>query len=323
MANLTIKELHEAGVKAGIAHDPRGSIFMGEELARRRKEFEKITDAKKKASFDEETLWNPYVDCRILNGDVSKQVKKVIVGIDMEAPEVLLTDRLNEKGAGIDCVIAHHPEGRAYANFYEVMDMQAEVLARHGVPIAQAEGALSKRIREVGRSVSPNNHTRAVDHARLLGIPMVCMHTVADNQVDQFLSALIAEKKPYTVGDILEILGELPEYQASVKDNNAPNLFNGSEKNRAGKVYFHMTGGTSGSEEEMDQLARAGIGTLVVMHIPDKHRERCEKSYINIVCAGHMGSDSLGLNLLFSRIMQATKSQFDIVATSGYYYVKR
>ncbi|MBI4976663.1 MAG: hypothetical protein HZC28_04230 [Spirochaetes bacterium] len=323
MARLTLKELHEAAIGVGIEFDPRGKEFITAELARRKKDFEKISDSKKKALFDQETLWNPYIDTRLLNGDERTEIKKVIVGVDMEAPEVLLTDRLNEKGAGIDCVIAHHPEGRAYANFYEVMDMQAEILRSHGVPITQAEGALGKRIREVGRSVAPVNHTRAVDHAKLLGIPMCCMHTVADNQVDNFLAKLVEEKKPYNVGDILDMLNEIPEFQMASANNSKPVLFNGSEKNRCGKIYFHMTGGTSGSEEEMEQLANAGIGTLVVMHIPDKHRERCEKSYINIVCAGHMGSDSVGLNLLFSRIMAATKKEFDIVATAGYYYVKR
>ena len=60
------------------------------------------------------------------HGRLDRQVRNILAGIDIETPELLLADRLNEKGAGIDLVLAHHPEGRAYANFYEVMKMQAD-----------------------------------------------------------------------------------------------------------------------------------------------------------------------------------------------------
>ena len=41
----------------------------------------------------------------------------------------------------------------------------------------------------------------------------------------------------------------------------------------------------------------AGVGTLVLMHIPEKDAKEIKEQGIgNIIVAGHMSSDSLGLN---------------------------
>lgn len=321
--SITFKKLFDTAVIAAMECDPRGKEFLENELLKRKTEFEKITDEKKKAAFDLETLQNPYADTRILYGDVLAKIEKIMVGIDVDAGEVLVVDRLNQAKAGIDLLVSHHPVGRASANFYEVMEMQADMLQQLGVPINQAEGALHKRMTDIGRRLSPANHNRVVDAARLLNISLCCMHTVADNHVHHFLDQLFLDKKPYYVEDIIHLLEEIPEYQIAAKLNNAPRLFAGSEKNRCGKIALEMTGGTSGSEEAIAQMANAGVGTLVVMHIPDEHRKNCEKLHINIVCAGHIPSDSLGLNLLFAAIKKKLKTDFDIEGFSGYTFVKR
>lgn len=63
-----------------------------------------------------------------------------------------------------------------------------------------------------------------------------------------------------------------------------------------------MTGGTGGSEDAYAKLATAGVGTMVVMHIGEKHRKEAEKNHVNVVIAGHMASDSLGLNLFLDEL---------------------
>ena len=37
------------------------------------------------------------------------------------------------------------------------------------------------------------------------------------------------------------------------------------------------------------------------MHISEEHRKEAEKSHLNVVVAGHISSDNLGLNLLHRR----------------------
>jgi putative NIF3 family GTP cyclohydrolase 1 type 2 len=77
-----------------------------------------------------------------------------------------------------------------------------------------------------------------------------------------------------------------------------PKLILGNDKNRAGKIFVDMTGGTGGSEDAFAKLAIAGVGTIVGMHMGEKHRKEAEKNHINVIIAGHMASDSLGMNLL-------------------------
>jgi hypothetical protein len=131
---VKLQEFYELAIRTGIDADPRGRIVVEDELRETRRNYGDLKPDDK-ASFDPEKLTNPYADSRILHGNPDSEVKTVLAGIDMETPEILLADRLNQKGFVIDLVLAHHPEGRAYANFYEVMKMQADILHRFGVPI--------------------------------------------------------------------------------------------------------------------------------------------------------------------------------------------
>jgi len=71
-----------------------------------------------------------------------------------------------------------------------------------------------------------------------------------------------------------------------------------------------MTGGTGGSEDIFEQFANSGVSTLVGMHIGEKHLEKAKKANLNVVIAGHIASDTLGLNLLFDEIEKKEKLIF-------------
>ncbi|KUK10703.1 MAG: NIF3 (NGG1p interacting factor 3)-like protein [Clostridia bacterium 41_269] len=293
---MKLNEIYRLAVEKGMEADPRGEDRLKKILSDRKKEYEKLDD-KKKSIFDEQKLSNPYDDTRILWGDPNTEIKKVLAGIDIGGEEILLADRLREKGDFIDLIISHHPEGYALAGLYGVMDLQEDVLFKLGVPINIAEGLMEPRIKEVERNVLPLNHNRAVDMARILDIPFMCIHTPADNLVVRFLERKFEEKKPETLGDIIDVLLEIPEYKKAAQLNAGPKCVVGSEKNRAGKIFVDMTGGTSGSEKSYEKLAQAGIGTIIGMHMGEKHRLEAEKYHINVVIAGHIASDSLGFNL--------------------------
>ncbi|HAF17348.1 MAG TPA: NGG1p interacting factor NIF3, partial [Peptococcaceae bacterium] len=173
---MRIRDIYEIAVRKGIAADPRGEKGVKRELSKREKEYADLKESEKK-DFDQETLRNPYGDTRVLYGDPDQDVDGVLAGIDIEVGEVLLADRLREKGKRIDLIISHHPEGKALAALYEVMHIQEDELHMLGVPINVAEGLMAKRIAEVERRFMPINHNRAVDAATLLGIPMMCVHT--------------------------------------------------------------------------------------------------------------------------------------------------
>ncbi|MEK7679771.1 MAG: NGG1p interacting factor NIF3, partial [Deltaproteobacteria bacterium] len=225
---MTIKDIYKKAVETGIELDPRGRDEVLKGLDKEKKAFDKLDDKDKKF-FDRERLTNPYADTRILYGDPDRVVKSVLAGIDMETAEVLLADRLRERGKNIDLIIAHHPEGRAMANLYAVMDMQSGILLKYGVPINVAEDIMGERIKEVERRLMPVNHSRAVDAARLLDIPFMCVHTPTDNAVTDFLQRLMDVQKPYLVSDIMDILKDVPEYADAVMETGLPKVVSGSE----------------------------------------------------------------------------------------------
>ena len=261
-----------------------------------------------------------FADSKILYGSLDTEVKKILVGIDIETAELLLADNIRSK-EGLDLVISHHPEGKAYAGLHQVMQLQVNVLKKMGVPVKIAQELLDVRMREVERRVLAQNHTRPVDTARLLNIPFMCMHTPADNHVYVFLRKLMERCKPARVEDIVNILLTLTEYKEADKSLAGPRIILGNPKARAGKILFEMTGGTEGPKDIFGQLYKAGIRTLVSMHLSEEHFKKVKDNNLNVVIAGHISSDNLGLNLLLDRIEKEEPLQ--IIGCSGFNRVRR
>jgi putative NIF3 family GTP cyclohydrolase 1 type 2 len=175
---------------------------------------------------------------------------------------------------------------------------------------------LSARIKEVERKVLPVNHRRAVDAARLVDMAFMGVHTPADNCVATYLQKLMDRRKPQTVGDVIKILREIPEYKEAAKENAGPKLLRGSPERRAGKIFVEMTGGTEGPKDVFSRLATAGVGTIVCMHLSEDHLKKVEDEHISVIVAGHISSDNLGLNLLFDELLR--KERIEIIACSGF-----
>jgi len=317
---MKLSAFFERALAEGQKNDPRGQARIRHEVKALREAYAEMS-ARKKKSFDRERLDNPYADTRILFGKPSTEVRGLLAGIDIDVGEIMLADRLRERGKKIDLALSHHPVGRAYAGFYNVMHMQADILNRFGVPINVAESLLEERIREVEHKVMPVNHTRTVDAATLMNMPLACVHTPADNCAATYLQRLIDRKKPELIGDIIDLLQEIPEYQKAMENNAPPRILSGREERRAGRIFVDMTGGTEGSVKILEKLAQAGVGTLVGMHLSEKHLEEAKKHNLSVVIAGHISSDTLGLNLLLDAI--CAKGRLEVTTCSGFTRVER
>lgn len=316
---MTIQEIYDLAVEMGMNADPRGIASVKKYLQKNKKRYEELTEKKKKY-FDKEVLTNPYSDSRIFTDDPKKQVKKILAGIDADGTEVLLADRLNEKGAKIDLLIGHHPEGNAFASLHEVMDLQIEVSAEAGMPIHLADALLRERMRDVELGIHPINHNQTIDTARLLGLPFMTLHTVWDNLGDHFIKGYLKNKEFETVGEIMDALLEIPEYQEAKLGKAGPIIVSGSHTSRAGRVAVFFTGGTNPSKEWYMELAKAGVGTVIDMHIRDDALKELRKQHVNIINAGHMSSDSIGANIFFDQI---EKRGIEVIPCSGLIRVKR
>lgn len=268
---------------------------------------------------DKKSIKN-YSDTAILYGNPNTQIKNILVGIDIEAAEIILADRLKEK-QNIDLVLGHHPEGIAYANLYDVMPLQIDVLKKKGVNQDISTGFLKERKREVARRLLPQNHNRAVDAARLLDIPFVCAHTPADNHVYSYLNKLMNKQSPKKISDVIDLLNGITEYKMAVEYGIGPKILIGNLKKNSGKILVDMTGGTEGHKDIYKSLSKAGISTLICMHLSDEHLKNAFLAKLNVIVAGHISSDNLGMNLLLDNIEK--KETLNIISCSGFTRIKR
>lgn len=317
---MKLNEFHNFIVKEGMRQDPRSAKQISSYLKQQKSAYKKLSAAQKK-SFDKERLTNPYADTRILNGDPKIDIKKILVGIDIDAPELLLADRLRNSRQ-IDCVLSHHPQGYAYASFYDVMNMQVDLLVDAGISYMVAKDLVDKRRKEVERRVHSANYQRAVDAARLLGMPFMCAHTVADNCVSNHLRKLFNKKKPKLLKDVLRILDSLPEYKIASSQGAGPKIILGDSKKPAGKIALEMTGGTEGPKDIFARLSQAGISTIICMHMSETHFQKVANEHINVVLAGHISSDNLGVNLLLDKT-EKRFGKLDIISCSGFKRIRR
>ena len=317
---MTLKDIYEFFIQAGVQADPRGPKRVGEYLLDQKKTYRKL-DPVSRRFFDKECLKNPYADSRILHGDPNKLVKRVLVGIDIDVGELLLADRFAQKGKGFDLVLSHHPMGTALAGLHDVMSLQTDLLEDLGIKAEIARDLMEKRISEVGRSVHSANHDRAVDAAKLLNIPLMCCHTPADNHVARYLQKLVNAQKPNTLKQLVRLLLKEPEYQYAAARKAGPKVMIGKENDKAGRVFVDMTGGTEGSKEVFARMSQLGVQTLLGMHYSQAHFQRIKTEHISVVNAGHIASDNLGMNLILDRL--AHKGSFEVVACSGFRRVER
>ena len=310
---MTIKEIYNLAIELGTKADFRGEEGVRKFLDIKKEQYEKMTD---KEEFDKEALENPYLDSGIHNISDDKDIKRVLVGIDIEPAEILIAKQL-----GVDLIIAHHPIGKGLAQLADVMSLQCDVLNYYGVPINIAEGLMKQRVEEVSRGVNSKNHNRTIDSAKLMGQNLMNLHTPCDNLAAKFLKDLIESKNIETLGELINTLKEIPEYKQAMKLGVGPKIFVGAPENRCGKIALtEITGGTEGSPKLYEKMANAGIGTIVGMHVSEEHKKQAEEANLNVVIAGHISSDSLGVNIFLDEL---EKRGIEIIPCSGFTRVSR
>jgi len=317
---MKLKDIFKVIIQYGIKMDPRGEKEVRELLKKTKKEYDSMPE-KEKRFYDMEKLDNPYSDSRIVF-DNGNNIQNVLVGIDIDTSEILLAEKLKDRGIKIDAVISHHPVGLAYARFYDVMDMQADIFSIFGVPISAAEELIEKRKKEVSEKVMPANHYRVQDAVKLLEFPMLNTHTPSDNCVATYLQRRFDREKPKFLGDIIDMLLEEKEYLEYSKRGVGPAILNGDKKRKVKKVFVDMTGGTEGPKDIYARLSNAGIDTVVGMHFSEEHKKAIQTANLNCVIAGHISSDTLGMNLIIDEI-EKKLGKLTVFQVSGFIRVKR
>lgn len=317
---MKLQDLFKKTIDYGIAADPRTKEQI-KKILQAETDRQKKLDAKKKTYADPSLTWNPYHDSRILYGTGKEEVTHLMVGIDIEMPELLLADRLREKGKTIDAIFIHHPEGRALAELDKVMPLGIDMLVRVGVPENVSESLLTPHQGKIARSIHAQNLLRVERTAELLQIPIFTCHTPTDNLAWRFIEKHICNQTFDSVHDIVDALHDIPEYDYYAKKGNS--CFVACGNGRPGKIVCtEFTGGTNGPEDFIEAQAKAGVGTIISMHATEKCIEVAKKHHIRYVQCSHMASDSLGINLMLDKIQQDDPS-IQILEVSGFIRVQR
>jgi len=221
-------------------------------------------------------------------------IKKVLMGVDMDTAEIMLAKQL-----GYDCVVSHHPKN-TNMDMIDLLDTHIRKLEELGVPRNKSQKLMEERKTELNYNWHVANTRRSESAAKLLNMPYISLHTPADiiseAIVQKFLDRKFKAKPDTTVQEVVDALGKIVEYK---KSERKPVIRVGSKESYAGKIYVLMSGLTGPGPKIFKEYFEAGVGTLVLMHIPEKDaKEIKEQSIGNVIVAGHMSSDSLGLNKL-------------------------
>jgi len=231
-------------------------------------------------------------DCGIMVP--GENIKKVLFGVDMDTAEILLAKEL-----GYDCVVSHHPRNTDNEKT-NVIDHHIEKLEELGVPRNKSQKLLKERKEQLNLNAHVANSRRSESAAKLLNMPYMCIHTptdiIGEKIVQDFLDKKFADKPNTKLEEICEALEEIGEYKNSVRK---PVIRVGAKDSYAGKIYVLMSGLTGPGPAITKEFFEAGVGTLILMHIPEADIKAVKEQNIgNVIVAGHMSSDSIGINKL-------------------------
>lgn len=223
-----------------------------------------------------------------------ENIRKIAFGVDMDTPEILVAQQL-----GCDCVVSHHPRNST-ADGFRIMEDQIGRMRTFGVPLNVAQKAIQKKMNSMNFMFHGSNSERAASAARLLNMPFMCIHTpcdlIGESLLQTYLDERFLEHPEARLKDLVASLSEFREYRDYIKP---PVIRVGDGNSFVGRIAVLFAGGTGGGTDVYKAYFDYGVGTLVVMGISEAECEELKThNKGNVVVAGHMSSDSLGINRL-------------------------
>ena len=221
-----------------------------------------------------------------------ENIKKILFGIDADAPELQLAKQL-----GYNAVISHHPKGElAVINFHQVFSRHIQQMVDAGVPEREAKEAAAKKMKALEVEMHTRNYSHTVDVARMLTMPYMNIHTPLDELGRRIMAQRIKHKigEDSKVGDVVSALKELQEFKNAKTDIK---IRLGKASNKAGKAVVSHAAGTNGGYEVAKAYFKHGVATLIYIHISSADLERLRADGVgNLIITGHIASDSVGIN---------------------------
>lgn len=243
-------------------------------------------------------------------------IQRAIIGIDMEAPELLLGDKL-----GYDAVIAHHPVGdSARLDFSDVLWVHLDQMLAAGVPEAVARPIVEEKANAAKMMTHAANYDHAPSVARLLGMPYLNIHLPLDELGRQKMEDTVNTLSPDSpVSALIEAFeAEMPEFGLALTEFQ---LRVGALDNPIGKVVLSHAAGTNGGYPIAKAYFDHGVDTVLYIHCRPEDSRRLREEYQdlgkNLIISGHIASDAVGINLYVDEL---EKRGLEITRISGVLY---
>ncbi|HEY4517731.1 MAG TPA: hypothetical protein VJI74_02475 [Candidatus Paceibacterota bacterium] len=287
---MTIYDIFKEAIKLGIENDFRTPEEVQNFMWR-----ETVTNG------SGDSFINPFPDSGIVwVSDIDAPVMTAVVGVDLGQSEIV-TIREWEKEANkkVDLFIGHHSEGRPATSFAYILKTQLGNLKSQGVLVDKLDSFFDDRVTELYVETLSENFNRVRDAAALLKCDYLSLHSPIDNLSARFVERTLTEARPKTLADTLEVLLTIPEYaKLDTQNQIRPTIVVGSMTDSLGKFLLtEFVGGEEGPLEIYNAMHQAGVNTVISMHMSPEALTRLRQQKVNVIAAGHIGSDSIGLNL--------------------------
>ena len=216
---MRLIDLVETSVELGVALDVRGRRRCGPRWSGCAGSTRPCPEAQR-PTFDRERFRNPFGDVRIAVGPEDVELRTILLGIDIDVPELLLADRLRSPRAAHrrrdrppHLRDRHRPLARPRLHAVAI-----EFLTGEGVPRDAAERVIGAYIEEKWRD-QEDFHRIGPDTARLLGFPLACIHTPADYYIGEGVRPAVeaGAVRRERCGDVQRAIDALPEVQGAAR----------------------------------------------------------------------------------------------------------
>lgn len=226
-------------------------------------------------------------------------IKKIAVGVDVEAAELLYAHAQN-----CDLVIAHHPVGVPSVRVAEEILFHNDNLGHYGVPGRKIAATIEKSAQKERRRSAAYNLTREASLAKDMDMDFIVLHTPMDIVGVKRMETLLTKEKCHTLEDCLDLLGTLEEFSMARAFGQEPFIAHGEPTAKIGKISFtEFLGAEESSPEIFLPLKEAGVDTILVPHFSEDFFHAAKDANLQIIYCGHMASDSLGINIFLDTLL--------------------
>jgi len=280
-----------------------------------------------------------YKDSRIhWADDLDKEINYIVGGIDINATDINYIHTLEkEEGREVDLMLAHHPTGGSLMSLTEVMPQQIQHYLDQGLSMNSVTKIFKTHCGKIDNSIIGMNYSREKIMSKGLKIPLINLHTQADNHVDEYYRRMLFNDSTKSVGhcvikdglatveDVRLEVCNIPENKYAIDEfGYHPKITSGCPDSLMDKTFVAMTGGTNPDSALLEKsLVKSGVSTVVGMHCGNDFLKIASKEPLTYLNTVHMPSDSLGMNLMFDNVLRLNDADVEVLGISGWHRIKR